>query len=132
MTSTKRNHEAFTEQAYRQLVEAAAERYRFEPFGTATTEPHVLWRHDVDSSVHRALRTAEIEAEAGVRATYFFFLHSWFYNLLEREVLDRARAILELGHWAGLHFDSGFYGEPSRPQADRAAGGGAEPLGGCA
>jgi hypothetical protein len=110
----------FTEAGYSALVEMARGRYAFEPFGTRLDQPHVLWRHDVDASVHRALRLAEIEAEAGVKATYFLHLHSWFYNLLEREVLDRARRIGELGHWLGLHFDLGFYREP--PGEDELAG----------
>jgi hypothetical protein len=105
------NSEEFTEGSYRTLIRAVAERYGFEPFGTDSEEPHVLWRHDVDASVHRALALARIEAEAGVRATYFLHLHAWFYNLLEPAIVERAREILRLGHWLGLHFEVGFYPE---------------------
>lgn len=71
----------------------------------------MLWRHDVDVSVHRAARLAGIEAEEGVAATYFFFFHSAFYNLLERPVADLARQIVGHGdHRLGLHFDTSFYG----------------------
>ena len=107
-------HEAdfaeFTEAGYRRLVRAARERYEFVAFGAPAPEHHVLWRHDLDYSVHRALALAEIEADEGVHATYNFLLHSELYNLLEPAVLQRARRILELGHWPGLHFDVGFYG----------------------
>lgn len=101
--------EDFTEESYRRIIRAAKTRWRFEPFGTRCEEPHVLWRHDVDLSVHRALAIAQIEAEEGVRGSYFLSLHSSFYNLLERSVADRARRILSLGHQLGLHFDSDFY-----------------------
>ncbi len=100
----------FTEDGYRALVREARERYPFVAFGAPGPDRHVLWRHDLDYSVHRALRLAEIEAEEGVSATYNFLLHSELYNLLEPGVLERARRILELGHWLGLHFDVGFYG----------------------
>jgi hypothetical protein len=101
----------FTEDGYRSLVEAARGRFAFEPFGTTSKRPHVLWRHDVDASVHRALALAQVEARAGVCSTWFFTLHSSFYNLLEPSVGERARAILALGHWLGLHFDpSAFAG----------------------
>ncbi len=100
----------FTEASYREILEVARQRYSFEPFDTRCEVPHVLWRHDVDLSVHRAVRLAQIEADMGVRATYFLLLHSEFYNLLERSVRDRIAAIAANGHWLGLHFDAGFYG----------------------
>jgi hypothetical protein len=98
----------FTEDGYRRALVLAKARYAFEPFGTQSVESHVLWRHDVDVSVHRAARLAAIEAEEGVRATYFLSFHSAFYNLLEPQVLAAAKATLEAGHWLGLHFDSAF------------------------
>ena len=71
---------------------------------------HVLWRHDIDFSVHRALRLAQIESEHRVNSTYFVNLHCEFYNLLEAEIFERFKAIMDLGHWPGLHFDTSFYG----------------------
>jgi hypothetical protein len=100
----------FTEHEYRRALVLAKRSYRFEPFGTEYEEPHVLWRHDVDASVHRAARLAAIEAEESVRGTYFLSFHSSFYNLLEQPVLDAAHAIVDAGHWLGLHFDSSFPG----------------------
>jgi hypothetical protein len=101
--------EDFTEASYRAIVQGAKARYAFEPFGTRATGPHVLWRHDVDYSVHRALVLARLEAELGVCATYFVTLHSDLYNALEPAVHGRLREIAGLGHWIGLHFDAGFY-----------------------
>jgi len=106
--STNWHFEDFTEASYRGIVAAAKARYAFEPFGTESTRPHVLWRHDVDYSVHRAVVLARLEAELGVRATYFLTLHSDLYNVLEPAVHERAREIAALGHWIGLHFDAGF------------------------
>jgi hypothetical protein len=97
--------EDFTEDAYANLIRQARARFAFEPFGTTAEHPHVLWRHDVDISVHRGLALARIEAEEGASSTWFFWLHSPFYNLLETRVRDRAREILALGHWLGLHLD---------------------------
>jgi hypothetical protein len=94
----------FTEEGYRTLLRRAKARFRFAAFGEQPPEPHVLWRHDVDTSVHRALALARIEAQEGVRATYFLMLRSEFYNLFEAAVLSRAREIAGLGHQIGLHF----------------------------
>ncbi|MGH2922436.1 MAG: hypothetical protein ACRDKH_00195 [Solirubrobacterales bacterium] len=104
------HYEDFTEESYRRIVRAAKRSYSFEPFGTAARGAHVLWRHDIDMSVHRGLALARIEHDEGVRATYLLQLHSAFYNLLEAPVLAAARELFELGHWAGLHFDGGFHG----------------------
>ncbi len=99
----------FTEEGYARALDLARLNYEFASFASRPPGRHVLWRHDVDFSVHRALRLAEIEADAGVRATYFMFPHSQFYNLLSNLVLPKARRILELGHELGLHFDPTFY-----------------------
>ena len=101
--------EDFTEEAYSELLVSARRRFTFEPFGTTSQSPHVLWRHDVDVSVHRALALARIEARAGLRSTFLLSLHSAFYSLLEAEVAARARDIFALGHWLGLHFDLSAY-----------------------
>jgi hypothetical protein len=101
----------FTEAAYSRLVAVARERFTFEPFGTLAAGPHVLWRHDVDISVHRALALARIEAGLGVRSTFFLSFHSAFYNLLEPAIACRAREILALGHWLGLHFDASVHSD---------------------
>ena len=104
----------FTETAYADLLGQLLLTHRFEPFGTSATGPHVLWRHDIDFSVHRAVALARLEAERGIVATYFVLLHSPFYNVLERGILDRVRLIADLGHRLGLHFEAGFYADRRR------------------
>ena len=101
----------FTEAEYRRLLRLALSSYRFIAFPELrSAEPRsVLWRHDIDLSVHRALALARIEAEEGVRTTYFLNLHSAFYNALESDVARRVREIVALGHDLGVHFDPTFY-----------------------
>ena len=100
----------FTEREYRDLVRLARGRFEFLTFASAVgASAGVLWRHDIDMSMHRALALARIEHEEGVRATYFVYLHSTFYNALEPEVVDRLRDIAAIGHEIGLHFDPHFH-----------------------
>jgi hypothetical protein len=100
----------FTEQAFRELLrKLKAEGYRFAGYGDAGEGRHVIWRHDVDFSMHRAAALAEIEAEEGVFATYFVNPRSSFYNLLEPAIMELVRRISRLGHEIGLHFDSPAY-----------------------
>lgn len=101
----------FTEHVYLELVQLAKAHYAFVSFADYETAGagSVLWRHDLDFSVHRAVALARIEAEEGARATYFVQLHSPFYNALEAEIAAGIREILGLGHELALHFDPRFY-----------------------
>lgn len=96
----------FTEEGYLRLLRVAKERYRFALYGQTPPEPHVLWRHDIDFSPHRALALAEIERKEGVVATYLVQLHSSFYNVLEFSIAAKLRAIAGMGHVIGLHFEA--------------------------
>lgn len=40
----------------------------------------MILRHDIDNSLSQALRLAEIEAEEGVKSTWFVLLRTDFYN----------------------------------------------------
>ena len=107
----------FTEAGYRELLCIAKARYRFVEFGDSDASKVVLWRHDCDASMHRALCLAEIEAQEGVKATYFLFPRCLYYNILSADVARCVRGILALGHDIALHFDPTFYGEMlDRPQ----------------
>ncbi|CAN5544247.1 N/A [soil metagenome] len=82
----------------------------FKDFYNGTRKKRILLlRHDLDQDLEQALRIAEIEHEMGISATYFFYLRSNMYNLLSSPNLSRARKIIELGHYAGLHFDETAY-----------------------
>ena len=100
----------FTDHNFRRLVRLAKSRYNFISYDQYG-EPgrNILWRHDLDFSVHRAATLAAVEAEEGVRGTYFLWLHSPAYNLLETAITAKVFRILELGHHIGLHFDPAFY-----------------------
>lgn len=107
--------EEFTDRNFRRLLRRARSGgYRFIGY-EQYREPgrNLLWRHDLDFSVHRAATLAEAEAEEGVRATYFLWLHSPAYSLLEAAVAARVFRIIELGHHLGLHFDPLFYAPPN-------------------
>ncbi len=100
----------FTTENYRKLLRLAKSKYTFCTFTELNgKEKFITWRHDIDFSMHRALKMAQIEAEEGIKATYCILLHSEFYNLLEKEISDILLQIIKLGHSIGLHFDSHYY-----------------------
>jgi hypothetical protein len=89
---------------YRELLRAAeAGGYRFASFERPPRPGDLLLRHDVDLSLDAALRLAELEADAGARATYFLMTRSVFYNLASAEGERALARLRELGHRVGLH-----------------------------
>jgi hypothetical protein len=89
---------------YGELLESArAGGYRFGRFEGEPEPGRVYLRHDVDLSLDAALRVGELEAEAGVTATYFLMSESVFYNLASPEGTAAVSRLLELGHDLGVH-----------------------------
>ena len=100
----------FTIAAYRDLLRLAKEKYQFAFYGHIEWgQRFVLWRHDCDYSLNRALAVAKIEAKEGVFSTYFLNPHCAFYNLFEKGQFQIVREILGMGHQIGLHFDAAFH-----------------------
>jgi len=113
MTNREKYHfDDFTLDNYKRLVGLALEKgFQFISY-TDEFEPDrkdILWRHDVEFEPDTALKMAEIEAELGAKATYFFQLHCPYYNLLDPHYTEAFNKIKALGHYVGLHFDSHYY-----------------------
>lgn len=62
-------------------------------------------RHDVDVSLDRARRLAEREVDWGVRTTYHVMIDSPLYDVRSDASISAIRAISEMGHEVGLHYD---------------------------
>ncbi|HMI80100.1 MAG TPA: hypothetical protein VK484_14975 [Ferruginibacter sp.] len=106
----KYNFSDFTTQHFGEIIKKLKQDYEFSFYHDFNREKKfVLWRHDVDFSLHRALRCAQIEHEEGVKATYFIHLHSEYYNLFDKIAFDIIKQIISLGHDIGVHFDTHFY-----------------------
>jgi hypothetical protein len=96
----------FTENRYTEILDFAVARFPFALFGPVHEPPCLLWRHDVDMSVHRALALARLEKDRGAVATYFIRLHAEYYNAFEWPIAAMIREISESGHEIGLHFEA--------------------------
>lgn len=100
----------FTEAGFQNILrQLKSAGYRFARYGDQSSGSHVIWRHDVDVSMNRAVRLAEIEHQEGVVSTYFINPRSCFYSIFEPETEAMLRRIQSLGHEIGLHFDASAY-----------------------
>jgi|APSaa5957512535_1039671.scaffolds.fasta_scaffold105735_1 hypothetical protein len=108
MIDNKYNISDFTDKNYKNILQKIKNRYNFIFYNdiksyTADKE-YLLWRHDVDFSVHRAYELAKIENELGIKSTYFLQFSSEMYNLYELEIRELVFKIIGLGHEIALHF----------------------------
>lgn len=123
MTNREKYHfDDFTLENYRRLIRLAKEkRFQFilhkEEF--VRERKDIIWRHDVEFEPDIALQMAQIEHEEGVVATYFFQLHSPYYNLFDQHYSNVFHQIHDLGHHCGLHFDCLYWGINDEAQLDK-------------
>lgn len=104
------NTNEFTIENYKRLCRMALGKYNIATYDAIPWgDNFLLWRHDVDISLNRALQLAKIESEIGLKATYFINPHSEFYNLTEKSQFHIIKDIISLGHDIALHFDASFY-----------------------
>jgi len=62
-------------------------------------------RHDVDLSLEKALRLAQIERQNKVVSTFFVRLNAPFFNIFDSTHYKLIKEILKLGHQIGIHLD---------------------------
>jgi hypothetical protein len=93
----------FTLTKFRFLCSTIAQRYPTltlaEYFkGAALPDSFALMRHDIDRKPENALSTARIEAESGIRATYYFRRYGSAYRP------GIMKEIEGMGHEVGYHY----------------------------
>ncbi len=95
----------FTITAYRRLLESLLQHgYNFVRFddslGNKQSKKTTVLRHDVDLLPFNSLRTAKLEAELGIKGTYYFRAvpESWNEDVIEQ--------IAKLGHEVGYHYEN--------------------------
>ena len=95
----------FSYDSYRSLLDLVAKPRKCVTFGELSDGvpdgPVLILRHDIDMSLDAALRMAEIEAEMGVRATYFLLFSGAWYNLMGNPGAEAPRRLRQLGHEVG-------------------------------
>tara|TARA_B100001123_G_C15261455_1_gene1006751 strand:+ start:1110 stop:1862 length:753 start_codon:yes stop_codon:yes gene_type:complete len=100
----------FTRKNYAKLLKIALKNHNFIDYTSVNDhKKYILWRHDVDYSINRAVELAKIENKLGVISTFFLHLQSPGYNIFDRKTYRQIKQILSLGHKLGLHFDANFY-----------------------
>lgn len=100
----------FSLEGYRALLEVLrAAGYRDATFlepDPPQGHPALVLRHDLDVDPVLGVALAEIEADLGLRSTFFALVTSPLYNPAAPSARAALQRIVELGHEVGLHFDA--------------------------
>lgn len=64
----------------------------------------LILRHDIEFSIDRAYRLAEIEEEEGVQSSYFVQITNNAYNPFSDKNAKMLREMQNMGHHIGLHY----------------------------
>ena len=109
----------FNISGYRSVISTFLDRgYKDVGFRDFTPAPHrFILRHDIDFSLACAVKQADVNADLGVSATFFFLISSEHYNLASREGRATLKHVSGRGQKIGLHLDVALYG----PDPDLAA-----------
>ena len=93
----------FTLSTYRTLIETLQQQgfsfLSLNEFISKSTERFIILRHDVDSLPANSLRFARIEAEIGIKGTYYFRIVPESFD--EKIIKE----IYSLGHEVGYHYE---------------------------
>jgi hypothetical protein len=91
----------FTLKQYEELLKAITQSgycfLTFSDYLKSPKEKSLILRHDVDKNAENALMMAQLEAEMGVRATYYFRIKT-----VDVEIV---KEIAVLGHEIGYHYE---------------------------
>ncbi|MBK8769346.1 MAG: hypothetical protein IPM06_02825 [Rhizobiales bacterium] len=101
----------FSEPAYRQIISSFVSA-GYTTVGFDSPRPQArqfILRHDIDFSLEHATRQAEINAELGVQATFFFLATTEHYNLFGAAGRQCLRSMKANGQWIGIHLDVADY-----------------------
>lgn len=105
----------FTYDGYLRLINLLKEKnYHFcDYLNCDEYDKAVIFRHDIDNSLKKALKIAKLEHENNIISTFFVLLSTNFYNVFSKEPNEILKEIMSLGHQIGLHFDEKRYEIPS-------------------
>lgn len=105
--------QSFTLDGYRALVQSfLAMGYETVGFEAVNrSERHLVLRHDLDMCLDRAVQLAEVEAELGVRSSYFVLVRTEMYSVTSARSRRALQTLRQLGREVGLHFDAAGLGE---------------------
>jgi hypothetical protein len=98
---------------YRKILKTIKKSRKLMDYKEAlSADEFIILRHDVEFSLERAIKIAEIECEMGVESSYFIQLTNNAYNALSIKNRKLISEMNNMGHKIGLHYHLGGIVDP--------------------
>jgi|TARA_R110000851_G_scaffold16386_3_gene53475 hypothetical protein len=103
----------FSYDEYRNIIKLIQQFLPIMDFADITpkTEEFCVIRHDIEFSIDRAAKLAEIENQLGINTTYTVQLRNNTYNALSEKNIELIHYIKSLGHCIALHQNPPYMSE---------------------
>ena len=103
----------FSYDEYRNIIKLIQQFLPIMDFADITpkTEEFCVIRHDIEFSIDRAAKLAEIENQLGISTTYTVQLRNNTYNALSEKNIELIHYIKSLGHCIALHQNPPYMSE---------------------
>lgn len=90
---------------YRSIITKIKQTGRYMDYIDAIdSNEFIIMRHDIEFSIDRAHKMAEVEAEEEFLSSYFVQITNNAYNALSKKNIDLLKEMLRMGHHIGLHY----------------------------
>jgi hypothetical protein len=103
----------FSYNEYRNIIKLIQQFLPIKDFAdiTSKTDKFCVIRHDIEFSIDRAAKLAEIENKLGISTTYTVQLRNNTYNVLSEKNIEQIHYIKSLGHCIALHQNPPYMSE---------------------
>ena len=101
-------HNRFSYDEYKEIILLIQEHLPIVSFDDVIDkglEKYCVIRHDIEYSMDRALKLAQLENELNIKSTYCVQVRNNIYNAVSDKNIEIAKQINDLGHEIALHQD---------------------------
>lgn len=101
---------AFSFEEYSKIISKINQQHKIIDFSDVTEKSNhfAVIRHDVEFSVERAFKLAELEKSLGIKTSYLFQIRNNAYNLFSSKNIKLIREINKMDHKIGIHVHMGM------------------------
>ena len=106
MVNQLQMHNRFSYYEYKEIISLIQDYLPIVSFNDVIDKglkKYCVIRHDIEYSMDRALKLAQLENELNIKSTYCVQVRNNIYNAISDKNIDIVKQIISLGHEIALH-----------------------------